>query len=525
MALEQEVLKYLIVAEDQATKVFDDLGKKVDQADSRMAGLAKTGVVVAGGLAALAGAAGVFGAKSLSLAADLEQTRIGFKTLLQDGDKADALLKRISQEAAATPFEIKGLQEGAMALTAVTKDGDKAVDTLLAVGNAISASGKGQAEMDSIILNLQQISSTGKVTEMDIRQMQGAIPIFNDIIGAAGLTTESLKNSDNAAEELIGAFQKAAEEGGIAHGAMAAQSETFNGRVSTLKDNFAIAMTSIGSSLMEQAKPALEQLVGVSDILVAAVGEEGLSGAFQMFREQFPKLAETIDWAVSQMSKFWNEHKEEILAILQQLQDGVKWVLDQIKAFWDEWGSTIMAGAILAFTTIKNVIVSTLDIVISVVRAALAIMRGDWDMAGEIIYNLMVRLKDRLVETLGALGDFLKELGTKILEYLTKPFRDAYENIKDIAGNIREAISGAFDMDKRNSPSINDRLEMLREGIQGTLESVVIPNYSAQVAGQLSTVNNNSTQNNTFNNYISNELDLARVNADLGRALETRAIY
>lgn len=523
MALEQEVLKYLIVAEDQATKVFDDLGKKLDQADSRMSGIAKTGIVVAGGLTSVAVSAGVFGAKALDMAADLEQTKIGFTTLLGSAEEADTLLKRISAEAAATPFEIKGLQQGAMALTAVTKDGDKAVDALLAVGNAISASGKGQAEMDSLILNLQQISSTGKVTEMDIRQMQSAIPIFNDIIGAAGLTTESLKTSDSAAEDLIGAFQKAAEEGGIAYGAMAAQSETFNGRMATLKDNFAIAMTTIGVSLLEKAKPAMEQLVGVSDILVTAVGPEGLSGAFEMFKEKFPELAATIDVAVQAMSKFWNEHKEEILAIVQQIRDGVTWVLDRLREFWDEWGKTIMTGVIYAFTLIKNTIVNILDIVVSVVRIALAVMRGDWDKAGEIVYNLVIRLKDRLVQTFDALADFLKELGGKILEYMTKPFRDAYDNIKDIAVNIREAISGAFDMDKRNSPSINDRLAMLKDGIQTTLEDVIIPNYSAQVAGQLATVNN--TSNVTFNNTINNQMDLAMVNRELGRELETRAIY
>ena len=124
-------------------------------------------------------------------------------------------MARIKKEAAATPFELTGLVAGTQALAAITKDGNKAIDTLLDVGKAISTSGKGQAELDSVIANLQQVASTGVVTEMDIRQFQRAIPIFNDILAASGLTTEELKNSKDSAKLLFDAFKKAGQEGGI----------------------------------------------------------------------------------------------------------------------------------------------------------------------------------------------------------------------------------------------------------------------------------------------------------------------
>jgi tape measure domain-containing protein len=209
---------------------------------------------------AAGGAALGFGIK---IAGELESARQGFVALLGSAEKADAVMVRVKKEAATTPFELPGLVKGAQALVAITKDGDKAIDTLLDVGKAVAISGKGSAELDRVIINLQQISATGKVTAMDIRQFQSAIPIFNDIIGAAGLTVEQLQSADNAAELLFEAFKKAGQEGGIAFEGFSSQAGTFNQLWSNLKDSIAIGMSDLvnTSGIFDVVKQALAGLI------------------------------------------------------------------------------------------------------------------------------------------------------------------------------------------------------------------------------------------------------------------------
>lgn len=204
-------------------------------------GSKKFALALTAGVTALAGAIG-YGAK---VAGDLEAARQGFVALLGSAEKADATMARIKREAAATPFEITGLVTGTQALTAITKDGNKAIDVLLDVGKAVAISGKGQAELDRVVFNLQQISATGKVTAMDIRQFQSAIPIFNDIVEASGMTVAELQNADNAAELLFEAFKKAGSEGGISAAGFTAQAGTFNQLMSNMKDNITILSSEI----------------------------------------------------------------------------------------------------------------------------------------------------------------------------------------------------------------------------------------------------------------------------------------
>ena len=229
---------------DATTKSLGDWSKGMTDVGKK-AGIAFAGV---------AAAMGVVGGRALKLAGELEQQKVAFKALLGSAEAADKVISRIQKEAARTPFEFSGLSAMTQQLATITKDGDKAVDILMSVGDAIATSGKDIGEMQRVVLNLQQVAATGKVTAMDIRQFQGAVPIFNDILKASGLTTKKLQESENAAQLLFGAFAKASKEGGLTFGGLINQSTTFNGLVSTLKDNFDATFRQIGEVLLPDAK-------------------------------------------------------------------------------------------------------------------------------------------------------------------------------------------------------------------------------------------------------------------------------
>jgi len=227
----------------QFSSKIDSASAKVDNFGNTMRNAEKGSQMFATGLLAIGAAATTALGFGVKIAGDLESARQGFVALLGSAEEADAVMARVKKEAAATPFELTGLIAGAQALTAVTKDGDKAINTLLDVGKAIATSGKGQAELDRVVLNLQQIASTGKVTAMDIRQFQSAIPMFNDIVEANGMTLEGLQESETAAEDLFAAFKKAGEQGGITSEGFTAQAGTFNQLWSNLVDTVTIGLS------------------------------------------------------------------------------------------------------------------------------------------------------------------------------------------------------------------------------------------------------------------------------------------
>ena len=201
-----QALTIVIKAVDQASSVIKRVGESVSAAtfDFQKATVASQKFAV--GLAGAVTVAGGFVYQGLQVAATLETQRQGFITLLGSTEKADAALKKIKQDAATTPFELTGLISANQLLTSVTKDADRSERFLLNIGKALAAMGKGQPELDRIIVNLQQIGAVGKASMLDLKQFAFAgIPIFDMLkksMGGMGevIVDNSAKINKNGAE-------------------------------------------------------------------------------------------------------------------------------------------------------------------------------------------------------------------------------------------------------------------------------------------------------------------------------------
>lgn len=227
---------------------------------------------LAAGIGILATAMGALGGFGLKTAGDFEAARQGLLTLLGDAEKADKTMARIKKEAAATPFELPGLTQATQLLTSVTKDGDKAIDILLDVGEGLAAMGKGQAELDRIVVNLQQIGAVGKASMIDIKQFAFAgIPIFEMLQQTTGKTGDAL--SDFIAEGgvtfemLTDMFDKANDKGGRFFNAFKNQAGGFNQLVSNMKDTFTVFMSDlvVSTGLFDFMKDAMQRVLGFLD--------------------------------------------------------------------------------------------------------------------------------------------------------------------------------------------------------------------------------------------------------------------
>lgn len=276
-------IQAVITAQDRASGVLRDFGRSADKLGQSFQGLdsfitkwAKRATIAAGGVAAS------FITLGVRTAADLESAKQGFITLLGSVQKADRTIARIKKEAARTPFEILGLTQATQLLAAVTKDGDKAVDVVLDVGEALAAAGRGQAELDRISVNLQQIAATGRAMTIDIRQFALAgIPIYQMLQEETGKTGDALEKFIEGGgvsfEMLTRMFDEANDKGGRFFEAFKRQFGTFNQQWSNLKDTLAttaadiVIQTGLFDRLKDGMKAAGDWIVQNKDAIAASV--------------------------------------------------------------------------------------------------------------------------------------------------------------------------------------------------------------------------------------------------------------
>lgn len=219
MATNTSNLEILVKLRDQTKAGLGSL-------QTSLSGLGSTITRVGGMMATFAGTMAAAGAVlGVKTAAEIETARAGLITLLGTAEKADATISRLKIEAARTPFEFTGLAQATQLMSSVTKDGDKSIDIILNVGEALAAMGKGQVELDRIIVNLQQIAAVGKASAIDIKQFAFAgIPIYEMLEEQLAQTTTELVTVSNAA----GLTEKEIAKLGTKNSALSEKIETAN---------------------------------------------------------------------------------------------------------------------------------------------------------------------------------------------------------------------------------------------------------------------------------------------------------
>jgi tape measure domain-containing protein len=191
----------------------------------------------AGALAAAGVAAAGVGIK---FNASMEQSKVAFTNLLGSSSEAQGMLDRLYKTAATTPFEFPQLVQSTQKLLGFGMAAEKVEPTMQAVGDAVAAAGGGTDQIDKVATALGQIQAKGKVSTEELMQMaESGVPAMKILADQMGITgadlSEKLRkgliDADSGISALVTGIGK--RYGGMA----AAQSKTFNGMLSTLKDN------------------------------------------------------------------------------------------------------------------------------------------------------------------------------------------------------------------------------------------------------------------------------------------------
>lgn len=251
---------------DDATESVQNFGN-ANQAGifDGIAGAVTKGNLVASALEKVGSAVVDAGKSVISTGVDynsqMEQYTVAFTNMLGSADKAESALNQIKQDAAKTPFDTAGLVKANQLLISTGVDAQSARNVVMALGDAVKATGGGNDELSRMAQNLQQIKNAGKATSADIKQFAYAgIDVYGILADYTGKSTADVQKMTISYDLLTNALLSASEEGGRYFGAMETQSQTLDGRISTLKDN----ATQLAGALTEGLASTEGELVNVA---------------------------------------------------------------------------------------------------------------------------------------------------------------------------------------------------------------------------------------------------------------------
>jgi tape measure domain-containing protein len=413
VATKDAKLKIIVDAQDNTRGTFNKINSDLGSFKGSIGGAGAAALGFAGAAAAAVAAVGGYGVK---IAAELQTAEVGLTTLLGSADAARATVDRLKREASRTPFELPGLTQATQLLTSVTKDGNRSIDIILDIGEALAAMGKGQAELDRITVNLQQIAATGRAATIDIKQFAfSGIPIYEMLAETTGKNGEALasfiEEGGVTFDLLTKMFDQANDEGGRFFNAFVNQSGTFNQALSNLKDSFGIFVADIVKN------------TGLFDGLTRAM----MAGAGIL--QNYEQFLTAVKTRLMELAFELDKHTG-LVTLLSDVWSNIVFVFnEQLKPALDELWITLQPYAPFL------------------------------EALGQVIGTALVIAVGALVMILGTLAITLIEVLTvaaKVADFFYGAFADAWDFITDRMAEALEVVKNVVNMMERAVSLVRD---------------------------------------------------------------------
>lgn len=397
---------------DDSAKQVDDLSKKMGDADGASKNLNDGFTVLKGTMANLASQAiskVVDGFKGLVSGAvgyqkSMEYYTTSFTVMTGSADKASETVKKLADIGATTPFDMPQLADATSLLMNFGFSADDAVDSMMMLGDI----SQGNADkLNTIARAYGKMNSAQKVTLENINMMIDAG--FNPLQEISEKTGESMESlydrvskGKMSVDEITESMKRSTSEGGKYFQSMDAQSQTLDGRLSTLSDT-------VNSKLGEALQPILQKAAD----------------------EWIPNITDAID----------NMDMDSVVSVIDDIVSGV----GDLFGFIMDNGDTIIslvAGIGAAMVTWK--VASMVDGLVTSIKAFQAANEGA-SVAQALLNGVMNANPIMLVVTL------LAGLTATIITLwnTNEGFRNAVINVwnafKDTVGNVITSVGGFID--------------------------------------------------------------------------------
>lgn len=424
------------------------------QVENNLQDLKKKGeIAVAGITTAMDAMAGSIIKDGITYNAQVEGYLTRLTTLTGSAEKANDVLKQIKQDALKTPFDVASLTQAESLLLATGISADDARADILALGDAVSASGGGNEELQRMAVNLQQIKNVGKASALDIKQFAYAgIDIYGLLADSMGVTREEASKMDVTYEMLSKALQNASSEGGKYYGAMEDQSKTYNGAMSNLKESLEVLKGTLAKDL------------------------------FNAFKKLIPVLTKFADW----LNKNYKIIQLLIIPLLTffntfMLLMGIAKVITLFKALWVVLTANPIFAIIAGITALVATIVYLWNNCEAFRNAIIGIMKGIATVVTTVGRGIRLAIQTFLIFVKSIPGKILNffislpgkmlATGKKIVDGIRNGIREKWEAFKEWLKEKVDKIISMFNLFDKMVNAGKDIINGLKKGIQDKWES------------------------------------------------------
>lgn len=225
-------------------------------------------------------AAKAFVTTGINYNAQMEQYEVALTNMLGSASQAQEAIEAIKDSAGY--YDVSTLVEANQYLISAGENAEYAQATISALGDAVAATGGGADELTRMAQNLQQIANVGEAATVDLKQFAYAgIDIYGILADYMGVSVSQIQDMTIGYEDVTGALIKAADESGKYYNAANSQSDTYNGNLTTLKNNvseLAGLMTSDLTTAIGTVIGKVNTLIERATVAFETKGWEGLIG-------------------------------------------------------------------------------------------------------------------------------------------------------------------------------------------------------------------------------------------------------
>lgn len=355
----------------------------------------------------------------------MEKYTTGFTNMLGSAEKAQAVLNQIKQDAARTPLNVDSLVQANQLLISAGVSAGEARSTILALGDAVSATGGGSEVLSRMAANLQQIKNVGKAASIDIKQFAMAgIDIYGVLADYTGKNTSEVQGMTITYDLLTAALKKASEEGGRYYNAMETKSQTLSGRLETLKDNWAQLLGTLTKGLTETEGKLVTAAAGWVQRLQEGFETAGTNGLMQAGGHIVDEVASGISAGIPSLAARAEDAVQNFALYLQ-----------------DNTGQIADTGGKLLVSLANGILDTAPAIVNSAEQIFSAFVVELWNHADEI-FTTGADLGGKLVKGfLSLTGNVIEAAGNITAAIITKIFTTDWVQVgKDVVSSIGQGI-------------------------------------------------------------------------------------
>lgn len=377
--------------------------------------------------------------------ASIEQSTVAWKTLLGSQEKAEVMIKDIAKYAATTPFSKMGVDEMAKQLHNAGFKGDELFKQLTKFGDMGGAFGVQEDSLKEMVRQYAQVqmATVAYTEDLNILQDRG-IPIYKGLSEVLGKSVADVKKMASEGKISADIYNKAIDS--IAkntEGSMVAQSKTFNGMISTLKDNLGVLAGKLAEPIFNKLLEQLPKVMDFLDKLISNIGEgQGfLEGFANAIEDTFGESAANKVRVFTNTLSFIMDNINGIATALVGVATGmavfktVNLVMGMVKAF-KAWrvateGMTIAQALLNVVMTLNPI-----GIIIGLIAGLVAALIYLW--------NTNDGFRNALINAWNAIKEVALDCWGEICKFFTEDIPNAWNFVVEETGKLIDSIVNWF---------------------------------------------------------------------------------